>query len=353
MKLLVTGASGFLGRYVVAAAVRRGHRVRAVVRPAGSVPATWQGDARVETVRGDLRSSEGLDEMVAGVDSVLHLAAAKAGDLYEQFGGTVLATENLLAAMVDAGVDRLILISSFSVYEYLDRRDGDLLDESSPLATDPFVRDEYCQTKLMQERIVRECAQAHDWRCVVLRPGVIYGRDNLWTARIGVQAGARWWIATGRGAPLPLSYVENCAEAVVMAAEYEGPERRLVLNVVDDETPTQKAYVAGLKAHMRPAPWVVPVPWPVMRALAGLAWLTNRWLFNGMAKVPGLFVPARLHARCKPLRYDNRKIVVTLGWRPRFSWQEGIARALGDMPLTDLPVAVAGGDHTGTSLGSS
>ena len=103
MKLLVTGAGGFLGQYVVAAAVRRGHRVRAMVRPAGSVPASWHGHPMVEVVSGDLRSAKGILEILDGVDGVVHLAAAKAGDLYEQFGGTVIATENLLAAMVTAG----------------------------------------------------------------------------------------------------------------------------------------------------------------------------------------------------------------------------------------------------------
>ncbi len=338
MKLLVTGATGFLGKYVVAAAVRQGHRVLAVLRPSAAVPASWRGHPQIGIVRGDLRSPEGIQEMIAGTEGVVHLAAAKSGDLYEQFSGTVIATENLLAAMVAAGVDRMVLISSFSVYEYLNRRDGDLLDESSPLAADPFVRDEYCQTKLVQERIVWACAQKHDWRCVVLRPGVIYGRDNLWTARIGAQAGERWWIGTGMSAPLPLSYVENCAEAVVLAAEYRGAERRLVLNVVDGETPTQLAYVNGLRAHMSPKPRFLPIPWYVMRTLARMAWLANRFFFKGTAKVPGLFVPARLHARCKPLRYDNRKIVAMLGWSPQYTWEEGILRSLAGSDLIALPV---------------
>ena len=181
MKFLVTGAGGFLGQYVVSAALRRGHSVRALLRPAGRVPDSWSTHPLIDIVRGDLRSSKGIPEIIEGVDGVLHLAASKSGDLYEQFGGTVIATENLLAAMVTTGIDRLTLISSFSVYEYLDLRDGELLDETSLLAVDPYARDEYCQTKLEQERIVRECAEKHDWRCLILRPGVIYGRDNLWT----------------------------------------------------------------------------------------------------------------------------------------------------------------------------
>jgi nucleoside-diphosphate-sugar epimerase len=342
MTWLVTGTGGFLGRYVVAEAVRRGYAVRAMVRPATrSVPDWWEAHPHVEIVRADLRSKNGLGGLLEGVDGVIHLAASKAGDLYEQFGGTVIATENLLEAMVAAGTGRLVVTSSFSVYEYLRRRAGSTLDETSPLATDPYVRDEYCQTKLVQERIVLECAEAHDWRCVILRPGVIYGRDNLWTARLGMQVNDHWWIRTGASAPLPLSYVENCAEALTLAAGYEGPQRRVVLNVVDNETPSQRDYLEALAARVTPPPRIVPVPWVVMRLLARLAWLTNLVCFKGTANIPGLFVPSRLHARCKPLRYPNAKIRAVLGWAPRFSWQEGIERSLAAADSADAPIPAA------------
>lgn len=340
MKLLVTGAGGFLGRYVVASAVQRGHKVRAMVRPASrDIAESWQGHPQVEIVCGDLRSPYGTAELLEGVDGVIHLAASKAGDLYEQFGGTVIATENLLDAMREAGIGRLVVTSSFSVYEYLKRWAWSTLDEASPLAADPFVRDEYCQTKLVQEQIILERAEAHDWRCVVLRPGVIYGRDNLWTARLGIQVNERWWIRTGTFALLPLTYVENCAEATVLAAEYNGPQRKLVLNVVDNETPSQRAYLNELRDRMTPRPRIVPIPWTVMRLLARLAWLINRVCFKGTAKVPGLFVPSRLHARCKPLQYTNKKIVSLLGWKPRYSWQDGIHRSLEKVDAADLLVS--------------
>ncbi len=329
MKLLITGAGGFLGRYVVDAALQGGHEVHAMVRPAShSIPDSWQGHSKITIVRADLRSAHGIAELLEGIDGVIHLAASKSGDLYEQFGGTVITTENLLNAMPEAGIDRLVVISSFSVYEYQQRWAWSKHDETSPLAIDPLMRDEYCQTKLIQEQLVLERAKAHDWQCVVLRPGVIYGRDNLWTARLGMQINKRWWMRTGTFASLPLSYVENCAEAVVRAAEYNGNPRQLILNVVDGKTPSQRAYLKVLQNKMTPRPHIIPIPWTVMRLLARLAWLTNRIFFNGTAKVPGLFVPSRLHARCKPLRYTNKKIVSTLGWKPRYSWQEGINRSL-------------------------
>ena len=339
MKLLVTGAGGFLGRHVVSSAVQRGHAVRAMVRPASrNTLESWQRHPQVEIVHGDLRSAHGVHKMLKGVDGVIHLAASMAGGFYEQFGGTVIATENLLNAMQKTDIGRLVVISSFSVYEYLKRWEWSKIDESSPLVVDPSTRDEYCQTKLMQEQIVLEYAKDHDWRCVVLRPGVIFGRDNLWTARLGIQLNDHWWIRTGTFAPLPLTYVENCAEAVVLSAEYKGPQHQLVLNVVDNETPSQRAYLKELQNRMTPPPHIIPVPWTVMRILARLAWLTNSVCFKGTAKVPGLFVPSRLHARCKPLQYTNKKIRSSLGWEPQYSWQEGIQRSLDKADGTELPL---------------
>jgi nucleoside-diphosphate-sugar epimerase len=330
VKLLVTGAGGFLGRHVVAAAAARGHQVRAMVRPAArKSPSSWEGLRGIEVVRADLRDRRVDRALFDGIDVVIHLAASKSGDLYEQLGGTVLATENLLGAMREAGLSKIVLTSSFSVYEYLRRWSWGVLDESSPLAVVPEERDEYCQTKLLQERLVREAAEGGGWRCVVLRPGVVFGRDNLWSARIGMQAG-RWWIRTGAFARLPLTYVENCAEAVVLAAEHDGAERLLTLNVVDDVTPSQRSYVRAPRRRMPVRPRVLPVPWLAMRGAARLAWLVDRILFGGTAKVPGILVPARLHARCKPLRYPNARIREALRWTPRFGWREGIERSLAE-----------------------
>lgn len=341
MKVLVTGAAGFLGRYVVAAAVRCGHSVRALVRPASkTVPPSWIDHPQVEVVCGDLRARRGIGTFVAGVDVVIHLAATKEGDLYEQFAGTVIATENLLDTMDEEGVRRLVVTSSFSVYEYLHRWGWSVLDESSPLADEPRLRDEYCQTKLVQERVIRDWCdrtpQGLQRRAVILRPGAIFGRDNLWTGRIGTLLGNGWCIRTGAMARIPLSYVENCADAAVAGAENRGPDRLAVLNIVDDEQPSQRRYLSALRKHMAGPSHVIPVPWIVIRLLARLAWLTNAILFRGTAKVPGLFVPARLHARCKPLRYTNAKAVSVLGWRPRFSWREGLERACGKKELVAL-----------------
>lgn len=376
MKLLVTGASGFLGRYVVDEALRRGHAVRALVRSASSATrAGWNISASssaekqnpssaptnsalavphsvpVEAVAADLRSRRGLIEAVSGVDAVLHLAAAKAGDVYAQYGGTVVATENLLWAMDAAGIGRIVHVSSFSVYDYLAVRTGSVHDESSPIEKDAFDRDAYAHTKLVQERLVREHVGPGGWNWTVLRPGMIIGPDNLWSARVGAK-GKRLWVRMGSRARLPITWVENVAEAILLAAEHESAAGQ-VLNVVDDETPTQKQYVRLLRDRMTPRPKVLPLPWLSIRATAWLASMTNRLLLGNRARLPGILVPCRVHARFKPLKYSNRKIKHVLGWKPRYSLLQAIDRGLGRPAGATIAPSSAGTGKPGVSRGST
>jgi nucleoside-diphosphate-sugar epimerase len=336
MKLLVTGATGFLGRYVVAEALRRGHAVTILVRSAEMPKAGWAGHPNLKMVQADLRSKRGLAEAVAGVDCVLHLAAAKSGDMYAQYAGTVVATENLLAAMTEAGIRRIVSISSFSVYDYRKIRSRSLLTEDSPVEKDAFDRDEYAHTKLVQERLVRDHATRSGWGFTILRPGVIYGKDNLFTARLGVQAG-RIWIRTGAWAKLPLTYVENCADAIVLAAEKESATGQ-TLNVVDDNPPTQRQYANMLRKRLSPRPIIVPVAYTIMKLIAGMGVVINRVLLGNRAKIPGLFIPARLYARCRPLNFTNEKIKQVLNWRPRYSLEESLDRStrMDGMELTKV-----------------
>ena len=194
------------------------------------------------------------------VDAVIHLAAAKSGDFATQFAGTVLSTENLLAALVGSPVRRLVAVSTFSVYDYSNLPAGSVIDEQTPIDLHPQKRDEYAQTKLIQERLYREEMARRE--VVILRPGMIYGRDNLWHALLGAELGPLF-LRIGSRATLPMTYVENCAEAIVAAVDAEGVAG-LTLNIVDDPLPTQAEFVAALGKQME-LPSSIPVPWPVMK----------------------------------------------------------------------------------------
>lgn len=332
MKLYITGATGFVGGAVVTEALDRDHEVVAVVRPASSrslIEAAPPGSSLSE-VRVDLRSTDGLVESLRGVDTVIHLAAAKAGDFDTQFAGTVVATENLLNAMTEAGVEQLVAISTFSVYDYLGLSPGTLLTEESPIDTDPKLRDEYARTKLIQERLYRDFGAAADHRVTILRPGMIYGPGYLWHALLGAELGPRF-LRIGSKATLPLVYVENCAQAIVDTAETLAarPDDLAgeIINIVDDDLPTQKRYAEQVSARIETPP-SISIPWPAMNAATTILKKANGWFVGGRAKFPGIAVPDRLHARFKPLRYTNDKAKRLLGWAPRYGFVEALDRSV-------------------------
>lgn len=333
MKLWITGASGFLGQYVVAAALAQGHEVMAVVRPQTNAQRlSWHDHPRVQLVRLDLRQGRGLEAALAGADAVIHLAAVKSGDFYTQFAGTVLATENLLSAMAAQGIGQLIAISTFSVYDYINIKPWGLLDESAPLVENPKRRDEYTQTKLIQERLYREFERDHQAQVTILRPGMIYGRENLWHSLIGAEIGPSRWLRIGGRSILPMSYVENCAEAIALAVSSSAAIGQ-TLNIVDDELPTQHDYTEMLLRVTAEPPRLISVSWASLRLLAWLAGQVNHRFCADQARLPGILVSDKIHARFKPLRYSNESAKRLLGWVPRYDFSQAVARSCGESDL--------------------
>ncbi len=317
MRVLVTGATGFLGSSVVDAFLGRGHSVRAVVRPR----ATPAERKTLDLVRLDLRSPDALEAALAGVDVVVHAAGVKSGDFHTQFAGNVSATENLMVAMERAGVGRAVVVSSFSVYDYERMPKGATVDEGSPLPAPARARDAYAATKLLQEQVVQRAARAHGLAATIVRPGAIYGPGHLWTARLGYQA-ADTWACVGSRARLPLTYVRNCADAIAHLTEQSGNEALRLVNIVDDNPPTQREYREQLLRRFGPPRRLVVLPWPVVhtgvRFLDGL----NRVLGTPL-QLPGALRSADAVARWRPMNYSNQ-LLSDLGWRPIV----GLAEAL-------------------------
>ncbi len=337
LRVFITGATGFVGRHVVAEAVGRGHHVVAMVRPASSTSAldAMQEAGRVSFARGDLATSKGLAEELAGCDTVIHLAAVKGGDFFSRFAGTVIGTENLLAAATAAGVTDLVAISTFSVYDYGKRKANSVFDETFPVISDPRGRDEYAETKLYQDELFWAFGAASGHRMVMLRPGMIYGRDQLWHPLLGGEFGPIN-LRIGAKARPPITYVENTAEAMVLAAEAlaERPAEidGQVINIVDDELPTQADYAIKVKGLVD-VPSGIFVPLPVMRAAASSVAAINRRFFDGRAKVPSIGLPDQIDARFKPFDYRNEKAKRLLGWTPKFTLDEALARSASSADL--------------------
>ena len=329
MRVLITGATGFLGRYVVAEAVRRGHEVTALVRPSRQLDDDFFPEG-ITIARGDVRDRDSLPAALQSIDAVIHLAACVVGDDDTQFASTVVGTENLLDAMTQSTVTRLVHCSTFSVYDW--QRPGPQLDEQSALESDLYARDGYAISKTWQERLVRRTAENHHWQLTVLRPGFIWGAGHEMIAGIGQSVG-NWHLVIGGLRALPLTYVENCADAFLTALESPAAVGE-TFNIVDTEVVSDWQYMGACLQNGVVKGRRLFLPYWVGIANAHLASWTSRLLFGPTGKLPGMFVPIKFRARFRPLQFPNRKLRERLDWRPKWSFGEAWQRTrLGENQL--------------------
>jgi UDP-glucose 4-epimerase len=334
MKVLVTGANGFLGREVVAALVADGHAVRALVRPATDVSRLQWGH-RIEVARADLRGGTELAPLFKDVDALVHLATQMTGDDFTVFSGTVLGTERLLAAMAASSTKRLVLCSSFAVYDWLRVRSR--LDDDGPLLADVWQGGAYAAAKSWQERMARRAAEKHGWKLTVLRPGFVWGRGSDDLACIGQRLG-RWQLVFGPLRRPPLTHVQNCADAFRAALASEASAGATV-NVVDGHGTSAARFARERSLAKRQGGRIVWVPLWIARAFVWLANRCARLVFGERYKLPSMFVPMRF-----ALRYRSVHAISTgmkkVGWRALKSFGECARVTWGPEPG---PGAKAGG----------
>src|SRR5271170_1854459 len=300
MRALVTGANGFLGRHVVNALLARGIEVRAMVRPAARLE-TLGWPSSVEVFRADLRTSRELGRAFEGVDVLLHLAAVVSGGEDAQFAATVAGTERLLDDMATSACQRLVLCSSFSVYDYSSI--SRILDEGSPLhqAPDVYTRDGYTISKWWQERVTRRFVEKHGWDLTVLRPGFIWGRDHGYLAALGQQFGQRH-LVIGPLTRMPMTHVENCADVFALAAT-DARARGQTLNVIDGPGERIWTYLSDYMRGSGQPGWRLPIPYWVAIWAVRLAFAT---VFRRVTKSPSILIRNKFESRFGPLRFDNR-----------------------------------------------
>jgi len=210
------------------------------------------------------------------------------------------------------------------VYSNLALARGALLDETCALEAAPQRRyDAYGFGKLKQEEVVREYGRSHGLRHVILRPGTVYGpgKKDL-TGRIGIDF-LGVFVHVGGTNELPLTYVDNCADAVVLAGLVPGIDGE-VFNVVDDERMTSAQF---LRAYRTKAGKLrtLRMPYAVAQRLCRF-W--ERYSEQSLGQLPPAYNPLRCAAEWKGNRYTNAKLRERLGWCPRVPLDQAMDRYL-------------------------
>jgi nucleoside-diphosphate-sugar epimerase len=325
--ILITGVTGFVGSRVIERLLDLGFRnVRCLVRPSSNMSKLaairQRNDARVEVVTGNLLSPEVCASVTENVAVIIHLAAAR-GEKYfpDAYMNSVVTTRNLIEGALRHGrLRRFLNVSSFTVYD--NSATNGVLDETCPVEKRPELRGEaYCFAKVKQDEIVMEYGKSSKLPYVIVRPGSVYGAGNeAITGRVGIDTFGVF-LHLGGSNTIPLTYVDNCADAIVLAGLTPGIDGE-VFNVVDDQLPSSRQFLRLYKKRVKRFTSIYLPHFASYVLCSFWEWYSN-WSHE---QLPPAFNRRRWYANWKKTRYSNQKLKTRVGWSPRISTPEGMER---------------------------
>lgn len=328
---LVTGSNGFLGVALVERLLAHGYSdLGCLVRPGSKdarlkkVLASFtprEGQVAPKIVTGTISTTEEAAKVVSEATTIYHLAASLGGAAADMFLNSVVASKKMLDAIVSTGrKPRIVYVSSFGVYGIAEAGRGHVVTEETPLEAHPEKRDLYSHTKLRQEELFREYEAKHGLPMTIVRPGVIYGPSgSAFSSRVGI-AFPGFFLYLGGDNILPLSYVDNCAESIVVAGESPKAVGQ-TYNLHDDDLVTAKEYMRRYEKAVKSVR-KVKLPFPALMAVSHLVERYHAW---SKGQLPAVFTPYKSKTTWGGNQFDNAKIK-SLGYRQLVSTEEGLSR---------------------------
>ena len=327
MKIFITGAGGFLGKRLVNSLLINGCtdlvlgiRQAKSVEPLRAIAASYP-NAKIELVNANLMNKGQLKGIFKNVDVLIHAAAGMKGAPADMYMNSVIASRNLLDEACAAGVKKMVLISSFAVYKTNDLAIDAVMDEATPIEDVGIEKGVYAYTKVQQERLFLEYKAKFNFSSVIIRPGVIFGPGGPGlSTRVGIGAGNLFASMGGR-APLPLTYVDNCADAIALAAMVDIKET--ALNVVDDNIPTCNEFLKLYRERTEKIK-VLRVPYLLLHTGSKIL---ARYHKYSKGQLPAVLTPYIVKSMFRPLKYPNTRLK-SLGWTPKVCMTEGLKMTL-------------------------
>lgn len=321
MRVLVTGAGGFIGGHLARRLLKEGHQVRAFQR--GSYP-NLQRDG-IDVHQGDLRSEDLVNEAVRGCDAVFHVAAlaAVSGPYREFHQINVQGTQYIIDACQKHGVQKLIYTSSPSVV--FDGKNQEGINESVPYPRSYLAH--YPETKAIAERAIL-AANGPELATISLRPHLVWGPgDRHLVPRIIDRArSGKLKLIRCQNTRIDATYIDNAVEAhiaafssLAMGAPCSG-KPYFIAN--DEPIPVEQLIKGILNAAGLPA--VKPTVSPRLAYLIGtiLDWI------HRIPGWPGEPIMTRFTAKQLSTShwFDLSAARRDLNWKPVVSTEEGLRR---------------------------
>jgi len=281
MRILITGASGFVGSAVLRRLIEAGHSARVLVRESSDRSNLEHLDA--ELVVGDLASPETLEPALDGCEGLFHVAAdyrlwvPEPSGMYDV---NVTGTQKLMKAALKTGIQRIVYTSSVATLGL--NPDGSPADEKTPVTLDDMIG-HYKRSKFLAEAEVRRLVAEERLPAVIVNPSTPVGPRDIKptpTGRMVLDAAAGRmpaYVDTG----LNIAHVDNVAEGHLLAFEKGAPGRRYVLG---GENLTLKGIFEEISAITGMPPPKVQLPHNLILPIAYLMEGWSRW-FGGEPRV--------------------------------------------------------------------
>jgi nucleoside-diphosphate-sugar epimerase len=322
VRVLVTGAHGFIGSHLSRGLLGRGHTVRALVTPWGDTRliADLEGHANFELIRADITQMVSLTGITEGIDVVFHVAARVADwGAWEAFHRTnVQGTEHLVAQSEREGVKRFVFVSSIAVHPYTGYRNADTRTLPTTSTINAYARSK----RLADERVMT----AKRLEPVIVRPGTWpFGPGNPEVARAAeaLRKGILP-LVDGGCSVISTAYIENLIEGLILAGTVPQAAGRTYL-IADEGMPSWREIFETLAEllHVRPPRWSVPgrLLEPLGTTLEQLYARVAPRRAPPLTRYGGRLMRQDLHFSIEAARQE-------LGYEPRVSWQEGLRRTV-------------------------
>ena len=324
--MLVTGAHGFIGSHLVEKLLAEGASVRALVSPWGNLDNLAGVKGRLELVRADISRAETLAGICDGVALVYH-AAAKVADYGPEgaFGRVnVQGTENVLREAEQAGVGRLVLVSSVAVHRYSGFRDADPRQRPHDGTINAYAR-----SKIAAEAALQGAAL----ETVIVRPGLWpFGpRDPNFRRVAGALKKGLFPLVDGGKAVLNTAYSENLVDGLWLTGTVPQAAGQAYV-LADAGAPSWNEVLTELARLLHaPAPRL-SLPGALVEPLGEVTERACGLLGVGLEPHLTRYRGALMR---RDVHFSTAAAERELGFYPRFSWQEGLARTVATLKAHD------------------
>lgn len=324
MTILVTGASGFLGRHLVDRLLLREYAVRTLSRSHGG------GPPQVEHIQGDIRDVTLLEASMAGIETVYHAAAMVpgAGSDTRMWDTNVIGTRSVAHACLRAGVRRLVLVSSVAVYK---APLPDLVSDSAPVGGGTI----YGRSKAMAEIVATDICRGR-LELIIVRPCQIFGtmdRTGFTKKLLRLVKSPLLPVAGLRGRSFSLIHVSDVADGLCAAGERKGIDGAIVNLASGKRTSLiELASIYSKLVGKKARGTKVPIPESILRAAMSLQWAARNFAQARRDSLFGAYGARSSHGSMLlggPL-YDIQRAKTLLDFSPKINFEQGLLELIGE-----------------------